>query len=552
MKKFTLLAVAAIALQVSCDKNTEGTVPAPDKPGTTGYISIRMSNGSQNVTKAPTTEDGSEEESKVGSLTALLFNNNICIDAVKITGGTIGNSTTPATASDAMLVDARSTHAMVVANPENTPWNNLKLDFTASDMATEKTKVVGKSWSTINQLLNLAAANVATDEHFTMANAGSYTEGALVPVTVVTADNGKTDEQAKTEAKQKSAAINIDRLSSKVTFDVNSNLTVAPAGAVFTFGNWELNVTNKSSYLYSDLVSLKSDPNASGDYRRDGNYDLKKFPGIEKAAENRTQAEKAALSTALRSEFDFLLNAGDGQASTSPVTRAQGTSAYCLENTMDAPAQKKGVTTSVVIKAQYTPKEIADAGATDYFLWNYQYYTLAQIKAAYKSAAVTSHTSGIAKDFPIFLRAAKVAGVDAAITDDLMDTFVEGLTAASFNAESGIIGRYMAVRYFHNSVCYYEVLIRHDQGITNKMALGRYGVVRNNWYTINLRSVSGPGTPWIPDPSDPDPTDPTNPTDPTDPTGPTDPGTNDDSDNSYLAVTITVRPWTAWSYEVDI
>ena len=36
------------------------------------------------------------------------------------------------------------------------------------------------------------------------------------------------------------------------------------------------------------------------------------------------------------------------------------------------------------------------------------------------------------------------------------------------------------------------------------MALGRYGVVRNNWYHLELQSVSGPGTPWIPDPSDPD------------------------------------------------
>ena len=131
-----------------------------------------------------------------------------------------------------------------------------------------------------------------------------------------------------------------------------------------------------------------------------------------------------------------------------------------------------------------------------------------------------------------------------------MDAGVAGLTAASFNAGSGIIGRYMAVQYFHNSVCYYEVLVRHDQGITTKMALGRYGVVRNNWYTINLRSVSGPGTPWIPDPTDP--VDPTDPDKPIDPTTPTDPGTNDDSDNSYLSVAITVRPWTTWSYEVDI
>lgn len=80
------------------------------------------------------------------------------------------------------------------------------------------------------------------------------------------------------------------------------------------------------------------------------------------------------------------------------------------------------------------------------------------------------------------------------------------------------------MRYYHESVCYYDVLIRHDQNVIEKMALGRYGVVRNNWYHLDLQSVSGPGTPWIPDPSDPDPTN------------PTPPGTDDDESDAYLSV----------------
>ena len=550
MKKFLLLTAAAAVMLAGCDKNPEGSAPTKGGDSKVGYLSVRLtnSNGVQKDTKAPGTNDGSAEESKVGSLMALLFNNGICIDVVEVSGGTIGNSGAAGTASDAVLVNATATHTVVVANPEKAAWGDLKINFSAADMATEKTKVVGKSWVAINQLLSLGVEGVATDNFFMMANAGTA-DGAMVPVTVVTADNGKTDEQAKAEAKQKAARVNIDRLSSKVTFEINDNMAVLPAGAKFTFGGWELNITNKSSYLYSDLVEL-TDPNATGEYRKDGNYDMSKFPGIEKEAADRTSAEIAALSVALRKEFNVLLNADDSSVPTSPVTRAKSASAYCLENTMSAPAQKKGITTSIVIKARYTPKEIDAAGETNYFIWNHQYYTLAQLKAAYAAAAATSHTAGIAKDLPNFLKAAKVTGVDAATSDALMDAFVAGLTAASFNAESGIIGRYMAVQYFHNSVCYYEVLVRHDQGITTKMALGRYGVVRNNWYTVNLRSVSGPGTPWIPDPTDP--VDPTDPDKPIDPTTPTDPDTNDDSDNSYLSVAITVRPWTTWSYEVDI
>lgn len=73
-----------------------------------------------------------------------------------------------------------------------------------------------------------------------------------------------------------------------------------------------------------------------------------------------------------------------------------------------------------------------------------------------------------------------------------IDKAIAELTADKFTAKTGIIGRFCAVRYYHESVCYYDVLIRHDQNVTTKMALGRYGVVRNNWYHLELQSVSGP------------------------------------------------------------
>jgi len=122
-----------------------------------------------------------------------------------------------------------------------------------------------------------------------------------------------------------------------------------------------------------------------------------------------------------------------------------------------------------------------------------------------------------------------------------IDNFITNdLQANKLTAKTGIIGRFCAVRYYHESVCYYDVLIRHDQSVTEKMALGRYGVVRNNWYHLELRSVSGPGTPWIPDPSDPDPDN------------PTPPGTDDDESDAYLSVKITINPWTYWTQGVDL
>ena len=85
-------------------------------------------------------------------------------------------------------------------------------------------------------------------------------------------------------------------------------------------------------------------------------------------------------------------------------------------------------------------------------------------------------------------------------------------------------------------VCYYNILIRHDDEITEWMAHGKYGVVRNNWYTLTINSVKQPGTPWIPDK--------------TDPTKPTNPGEDDDDKEAYLSHNLWVYLFFLISYMV--
>lgn len=207
---------------------------------------------------------------------------------------------------------------------------------------------------------------------------------------------------------------------------------------------------------------------------------------------------------------------------------------YCLENTMEAAAQKLGYTTKAVVKAKYAPADFLLGDS--YFFWNGAFFTLEGIKAAYLTHA---EGTGLRVDLPEFLHKAGIMA-DGVFGGNLTgrDAAVAGLKADDFNATSGIVGRYCAVRYYHQSVCYYDVLIRHDQNVTDKMALGKYGVVRNNWYGLQINSVSNPGTPWIPDPTDPD--------------DPTRPDTNDDENDFYLSVKITVNPWTYWSQGVDL
>ena len=72
--------------------------------------------------------------------------------------------------------------------------------------------------------------------------------------------------------------------------------------------------------------------------------------------------------------FNYLKNINNTAETMPEVKQTDGTSLYCLENTMDAAAQQLGFTTKVVVKARYTPKDLTVN--TSYFSWKGNYYTL--------------------------------------------------------------------------------------------------------------------------------------------------------------------------------
>lgn len=520
-RSFLLSALAALMLAGCSEDAREDEIPGNVLVGK-AYLSLSLQSRTSTLTRADIkTENGSAEESAVSDVTVLLFDEDeVCLDVVDFTGVKVGNSdggTSPiAEASDAKLVPEKTAKVFVVLN-------SAKWTFT-------KEAVVGKAWSTINTAIDAVIGDVATASKFMMASAGTKDKGALTPVTVhkPTTYTAEDVQKAKDEAKAAPAAINVDRLSAKVQVSVKNPGFTQPAGSNFTFNGWELSVTNKSVRLYSDLVTYDN-ATTGAVYRRDKNYLESEQPDITSNKEE--NMDKA---------FNYLKNIDDVSKDMPAVAQTDKASLYCLENTMEAKAQQLGFTTKVVVKAQYTPDGIAKDAS--YFSWKGAYYTLAQLKAEYLKH---SDGTGLKVDLPAFLIKAGImtqAEFDEGQNkrDEIVANLSDDVTAGNLNAKTGIIGRFCAVRYYHASVCYYDVLIHHDQNITTKMALGRYGVVRNNWYNIELNSVSGPGTPWIPDPSDPDPTN------------PTPPDTDDDEADAYLSVQITINPWTYWTQGVDL
>lgn len=515
-KSFLLSALAALLLAgCSDDAQEDKGIPGEILVGK-AYLSLSLQNHATGTpTRAnPEQKPGSSEESEAGTVTVLLFDEeNVCLDVVDFSGTKVGNSEgnsqPTAQASDAKLVPEKTKRVFVVINPYSSGWN------------LSKDAVAGKQWSAINTAIDAVIANVATDNKFMMASAGTKDKGALTDVTVYkpTEYTQEAVDEAMANAKLNAVTVNVDRLSAKVQVGVKSPGFTIPEGASFTFGGWELSVTNKSVRLYSDLVTYTG-ASAGAVYRRDKNFEA---------------AEQPKNESEMKAAFNYLKNIDNAGQDMPAVAQTNGTSLYCLENTMEAVAQQLGYTTKVVVKAQYTPKGLAQN--VSYFSWKGGYYTLAALKDEYANTS----GGGLKVDLPKFLYKAGFGDIYKDDADQTTkDNGVNALKDADFNEKTGIIGRYCAVRYYHQSVCYYDVLIRHDQSITTKMALGRYGVVRNNWYNIELQSASGPGTPWIPDPSDPDPTN------------PTEPDINDDEADAYLSVKIVINPWVFWTQGADL
>ncbi len=236
---------------------------------------------------------------------------------------------------------------------------------------------------------------------------------------------------------------------------------------------------------------------------------------------------------------------------------------YVSENCQEFSGMHKGETTAVVLHGQWTPSQTTGSGedaepafttGESVIVCNGALYTDDGFKKAIKDAC-PDYSGEIDLEKLSTLIQEKQGGIEA-----LTDEVVKGATEAQLatinetlnaKADGGIL------RY-KNGECYYTVYLRHftdsDLGTSYsksyKLAdLGRYGLVRNHWYQLQVTNINLPGTPYIPSVTPHDPDDNPNPIDPTNP----DPGNGDDDDddddeevdtpNYYLNVNIQEMSW---------
>lgn len=573
MKKVKLFSFALAALMLGAcssedviDNGGQGTV----LPGEKGYISLAINLPTTPSTRANDNfDDGLPVEYAVNNATLLIFEGTDEASA-KFAGGYDLGTITPNTVGGNITSTFKVTkeikkpvngdlYALVVVNRgdilttenEGTTW---KLNGT--DLSTSTTLA---AFSAAAQEIAAERLYDTTDEGdgFFMTNAPLYsvpggvtqpTGGKLSTLTLINAEN--VYSTAAEAEDNPAASVYVERAVAKVTVTGADGNLGNNAGISYTLSGWTFDVTNKKTYLVRNMTNANSwwAYNVNGDYR---------FVGSAAVGPNlyRTYWGVDPNYSSYVAE-DFNIFAGQTPSALNEI----GGNGYCLENTFDVDNQNQNQTTRVIVAATL------NAGSTFYIVNNNKgaIYNEEQaeneIKAEYLGnqaviAALTANLDGADK---------KITGADLTVTfdkaaGDLTVTKIEisADKAADFkggvipdalkpgteanNAILAAVNAGKKVSCYANGVAYYPVMIRHfddnqtpwsnvEYGGNENNFLGRYGVLRNNWYEINVTGIRDIGYADVPEVY----------------------GTPDDPMESYISVEINVLSWAKRSQSVGL
>lgn len=377
----------------------------------------------------------------------------------------------------------------------------------------------------------------------TKPGGGTAPTGAKIKTLADVTSNIYTTEA---EAKSKPAAeIYVERAVAKVTVqnktgELVANQNNAASKISYQLYNWVVDNTNKKSYIVrqynKDWNSIHSDKVTTGDYQY-------RFVWGSEVNPNATEGNKLyRTSFAQDPEYDTpAANAANYNQMASNASMAMSAEfgndhpQYCNENTFKVTAQNQDQTTRVVLGVK-----LSAPGTTTY---DADLYTVNDNKeVVYTKATLAECLKNI------LLKEAAVKGKTATgAAEETLETFTTNFNKALPNI----------VRY-KGGVAYYAVRIKHfgdtegtpwnvaGQGVTaggNSLIypnpstgnndgwfLGRYGVVRNNWYDISVNKIQTLG-------------------DATTPALSSDP---DDVLENYISVSINVLSWSKHTQGADL
>lgn len=402
-----------------------------------------------------------------------------------------------------------------------------------------------------------AADFLNSDNGFYMANAPLYSTGeptTLVPIKGVYS----TKEEAQTKT---ATTVYVERGMAKVTVN-GSDFKIDDASSIYNtdkvkINNWTLDVLNKSTFPVHVTTGLKTDFDAIWTTPRfvaTGSTPQRVYWGID------PNYDKSTLTTvsACQDEFYIVDNNGktyNGDPSSTFTWSANTTPLYCLENTFDLDNMKQGQTTRVVFKATYTPHNLTGTDKTFFMIGNNtQIWTKNALVEQITSKAKEMRNSTavvvtIKTDAPLLKGGSHLLSADdVTITDgtDITATFDYATLNTKLglnNTETDANGNpKVGIKTYENGECYYIARIKHFNELTpwtsgqtygtdNATFLGRYGVLRNNWYDLRVSKISAPGYPDVPV---------------------VNPDTFDDEDTKFINVEVKILDWAKRTQDVQL
>jgi len=585
MKIKHLFGLAVIAaMTASCSSNedlgTAGPGTGTNETGV-GYATFTINLPSVSGTRADAggadVAPGTEDEYKVANATALIFQKYGAdegsykfVESIDLPDANVAwedDAETGVTKSKKLVakltnVDTKNTYGVLVLLNNKTASGDVKIKLpTVGDSYNE--------WNNKEQSPKLT--DLAATDNFYMANAPLNESGSVTTLVTIDKNNiyaTKTEAESGTKAANVYVERGVAKMSvatpgttGKITVMDKAKPTV-PTKSEVTFSKWALDITNQKTYAVHNIDGLSKDfpaiwttarftgTNSRIYWGKDPNYSNNVLKETDKDAER-------------KAEFNFIDN-------TSKIDLDFDKSTYCLENTFNLANMYQGQTTRVIFKATYAPKADDAAGTSLADADDGTFYTIGnmttilntdKLKAAVNAVATPVLPTGYTIDYTNFKTKEGSHVITLADIKDATGAALVGATpysigtgsktgdeiVADINAKLGLKdGRAEAmvgINTYLKGVTYYIARVKHfGDALTpwasgeaynteNGKYLGRYGMLRNNWYELKVGNVYGPGYPGVP---------------PVDPTQP------DDENEKYLSVSVKILDWAKRSYTTDL
>ena len=555
------MAVMATAL-VGCSSNDNLAPDGKDNVGKPGeaYASFTINLPTTTGTRAddptpgtPSFDEGAAKEYEVKNGTILIFDKA----GLYVTSAQLGtmNPWTPVKTdgvTTAAITTVQLSGVKVGGDYQALVLLNNDVDATTSKVTLPATGTPYATWSA--KASNVNAEKYASTDGIFMANAPMYTGTTTEPTTLVPIANVCASRE---EAQAKAATtVYVERGLAKVTMQnyTDGGYTVAEGtykGDKVEIKNWQLDVTNKSTFPVHQTGDLSTGFAAIWSTPRFYDGGTQSFKRVYWGVDPNYSGATLQNLTACKKAFT-MIGKNDIKGKT-----GNDHPQYCLENTFDLANMMQGQTTRVVFKAVYTPSALVDATDKTFYkignntaIWKKadlekQIHTVAvtamgitdateQAKYVVKLDATENNISGAAGQH--LIKAENIT-----YTGEASNSKVDQKAVNTINEKLGLSADAGIATYL-DGVTYYIARIKHFNELTpwtagkpygtdNDKYLGRYGVLRNNWYDLSVTSISGLGYPDVPEVK---------------PTVP------DDENEQYINVEVKILSWAKRSQQIKL